>query len=99
VLVTFRNGATAKTAQTHDWVLVRPGHQSQVVSLGVGAGVGSGDPDYEPSVLARTQLIPPGQSSSVLFEAPIRPGDYPYLSTAEGDWPSMQGILVVSAIR
>lgn len=48
-----------------------------------------------PKVLHATQLIEPGQTEKLNFDAPSEPGDYPYFCTFNGHWRRMFGHLVV----
>ncbi len=51
-------------------------------------------PDTE-HVLAATRLLEPGESDTVLFEAPAEPGEYPYVCTVPGHAQTMRGIMRV----
>ena len=50
-----------------------------------------------PQVLFSTALIDPGQTITVQFRAPERPGDYPYVCTFPAHWRVMNGVLHVVA--
>ena len=52
-----------------------------------------------PEILTSTRLIEPGQTVTIQFRAPSRPGDYPYVCTFPGHWRLMNGILAVTASR
>ena len=57
--------------------------------------------DYLPSslkgdVIAATSLVGAGESTSVTFTAPIRPGEYPYVCSFPGHYNAgMRGTMVV----
>ena len=76
----FVNHTDAKDEIGHNWVLVRPGQENEVVASGKAAG---DDKDWldvdDPAILAHTRLIEGGQSNTVTFRAP--PGPYTYLCT------------------
>ena len=48
-----------------------------------------------PEVLAYTDMVNPGKEFSIHFDAPSKPGDYPYLCTFPGHWMVMKGVLRV----
>ena len=48
-------------------------------------------------ILAKTPLVDPGQSVSVIFRAPQTAGQYPYLCTFPQHWRVMNGVLNVTA--
>lgn len=84
----------------HNWVLIEPGKLSMVGDL-VNRLIASPEaysrhyvPD-SPDVLVYTDIVSAGASQSIYFEAPSRPGRYPYLCTFPGHWMVMNGVLVV----
>ncbi len=46
-------------------------------------------------VLFATTLLEPGRTEKLNFEAPVEPGDYPYLCTFNGHWRRMFGHMLV----
>lgn len=48
-----------------------------------------------PDVLFRIPMLKGGQTGSVRFMAPSKPGEYPYLCTFPGHWRVMRGVMVV----
>mgnify|MGYP001319078477 CR=1 FL=1 len=42
-----------------------------------------------------TDMVQPGGSFTIHFDAPASPGDYPYICTFPGHWMLMKGILTV----
>lgn len=84
----------------HNWVLVKPGALARVGDL-VNRLVA--DPDaarrqYVPvsdDVLHFTDVVPPGETTSIFFTAPSEPGRYPFLCSFPGHWMVMNGVLVV----
>lgn len=84
----------------HNWVLVRPG---KLRSVGELANQLISDPEafarhYIPEsddVLFYTDIVGPGQSQTIHFQAPLKPGRYPFLCTFPGHWMVMNGELIV----
>ena len=50
-----------------------------------------------PEVLQATGLLQPGQSETLSFNAPAKPGAYPFVCTFPGHWVRMNGLLHVVA--
>lgn len=50
-------------------------------------------------VLAASRLLQPGQSDRIVFIAPERPDDYPYVCTFPGHWRTMNGVMTVTAAK
>ncbi len=46
-------------------------------------------------ILCHTRLLDPQKSTTIHFNAPTKPGSYPYLCTFPGHWAIMRGVLVV----
>ena len=84
----------------HNWVLVRPGALQRVGEL---ANRLIADPDalarqYIPAtddVLVYTDIVPPGEARTVYFQAPSKPGRYPFLCSFPGHWMVMNGSMLV----
>lgn len=84
----------------HNWALVQPG---SLRSVGEMANRLVADPEaaarhYIPhtsDVLYYTDVVPPGDSFTIHFRAPEKPGRYPYLCTFPGHWMVMNGELIV----
>ncbi|MFN5321279.1 MAG: DUF6797 domain-containing protein [Planctomycetota bacterium] len=84
----------------HNWALIQPG---TLESVGQAANRLIADPEaflrqYVPeseAVIAYTDIVEPGQSQTIWFRAPDKPGRYPYLCTFPGHWMVMNGELVV----
>jgi azurin len=95
VKLTLKNNGT-NAAMQHDWVLVKPGTENEVVVAGITAGAAAGYlPANDPNVIAHTKLTQPGQSDTVTFKAPDTAGDYPFICTFPGHFPLMKGVLKV----
>jgi putative heme-binding domain-containing protein len=84
----------------HNWLLVKPGALERVGEL---ANKLIAEPDaaarqYVPrsqDVLAWTDVVPPRESFTIYFKAPLQKGRYPYLCAFPGHWMVMNGQLVV----
>jgi azurin len=94
--LTFRNPDVVP----HNFVLVAPG---SLASVGEAANRLVADPravlrHYVPEsdkVVVWTDIVEPGGSQTIHFEAPRTPGRYPYLCSFPGHWMVMNGVLVV----
>jgi len=77
----FSNNTDRKDEIGHNWVLVRPGQEAEVVAGGKAAGdtVDWLNTD-DPAIIAHTRLIEGGQSHTIVFTAPPA-GSYTYLCT------------------
>jgi len=97
---------TNPDATDHNWVLVKPGQMERV---GMAANEMVKDPsnagsDFIPAqhldvILQHTPLVGPSRASKVhvlRFNAPSKPGVYPYLCTFPGHWVVMNGNLWVT---
>lgn len=84
----------------HNWALVKPDALQRVGEM---ANRLVADPEafarhYIPQtddVLAYTDIVSPGEETSIFFRAPREPGRYPYLCTFPGHWMVMNGELIV----
>ena len=84
----------------HNWVLAAKGEAD---NLNKAAGKLAEKPEalarhYTPdlpSVLAHTRVLLPDETSTIWFQAPTVPGDYPYLCTIPGHGEIMRGVLRV----
>jgi len=84
----------------HNLVLVRPDTLQTVGNL---ANQLIADPKgierhYVPdsdAVIDYLPVIGPGESATMHFNAPVHPGEYPYLCTFPGHWMLMNGKLIV----
>lgn len=84
----------------HNLVICKPGTTEKV---GKAADALARDPKgleksyvpQTPDVLAYTKLVNPGESYTIEFVAPAKPGDYPFICTFPGHWSIMQGVMRV----
>ena len=84
----------------HNWVLADAG-QADAVEKAAGRLADQPDafarhyaPDI-PEILCHTRVLLPGASTTIWFQAPAKPGRYPYLCTIPGHARIMRGTLVV----
>ena len=85
----------------HNWLLAKPG---SLQTLGEKCNLMITDPQglskhYVPDsddVLAYTDMVNPNSEFVIHINAPVTPGDYPYLCTFPGHWMIMNGLLRIS---
>lgn len=88
-------------AMSHNWVLLAAGVDAKKVDAAASAAGSSAS--YIPAgmskeILAHTGLVAGGESKTVTFTAPKKPGDYEYICTFPGHFAAgMKGTLVVKA--
>lgn len=97
VSLRFVNSSLPQLRQSHAWVLVKPGTEGQVAWAAQQTGSQNDFIPESPDIIARTHLIPPGESETIVFRAPQDPGDYPYICIFPGHSESMHGILKVQS--
>jgi azurin len=95
VSLTLRNNSTPELNYRHSWVLTVPGRQGAVANAADRAGPLQGYIPNTPDILARTRMLDPGESETILFRAPTTPGDYPYICTFPGHAEAMNGVMLV----
>ncbi|MBL9142610.1 MAG: hypothetical protein JNM99_02910 [Verrucomicrobiaceae bacterium] len=84
----------------HNLVLVQPGAADEVGLAGNemakdASGMAKGFIPDNPKILHHTKLLNQGDSETLRFLAPERPGRYPYICTFPGHWLVMKGEMVV----
>jgi azurin len=86
----------------HNIVITAPG-AFQEIALAAGAMSPPDDPKAKafvpesPKVLQWTPLVQPGESDTLSFTAPEKPGNYVFLCTYPGHWVKMYGVMQVVA--
>lgn len=83
---------------THNVVIVAPGAAREVGEIALNMGLKGSQLSYipnSPKVLYHTNLLQPGASETIYFEAPTKPGVYTYLCTYPGHYMVMQGTMKV----
>jgi azurin len=99
LVVTLKNlGTMPKASMGHNWVLLTRGADAnKIMENGMtAAGNGYIPKDMENLVIARTELLGPGESDTVTFNAPSEPGDYEFICSFPGHYLlGMKGILTV----
>ena len=86
----------------HNFVLAKPGSlgalgdQVNKLISRPGAAARHYVPD-SPDVLVWTDMVNPGQETTIHFDAPSTPGTYPYFCSFPGHWQVMNGVLEVAA--
>ncbi|MBN8858147.1 MAG: hypothetical protein J0H29_07145 [Sphingobacteriales bacterium] len=82
----------------HNLLIVKPGTRLEVVNAAMQLAEKGPQMNYIPkisAVLWSIPLISPGQSKSVTFTAPVKPGIYPYVCTFPGHGFVMYGAMYV----
>ena len=88
-------------ATPHNFVLVQPGSLEEV---GLAANEMAKDPEAAKSgqfipkskkIIVHSKMLKQGESQTLRFKAPRKPGRYPYLCSFPGHWAIMKGVLVV----
>jgi azurin len=82
----------------HNWVLLRSDSEVTPYSLAAISARAEGylPKALESDVIAAVPLVTPGESASVTFTCPKRPGAYPYICSCNGHaLAGMRGVLVV----
>ena len=92
ITLNFKNNSTALA---HNWVLIKPGTNETVGNDGMAAGEANNyiKPN-DPNVIAHTNLVKPGQTATITFDAPPQ-GQYPYICTFPGHHVLMKGVLTI----
>lgn len=86
----------------HNLVVIKDG---SLETFGERVDIFLKDPDaaklgYVPNsryVLGATEMLEPGETGSIIFQLPNKPGRYPFVCTFPGHWRLMQGVIVVDA--
>jgi len=100
VKLTFKNvGKLPKIAMGHNLVILKQGVSALAFGskcLSNGANASNPLPDSVKSdVLASTKLLGPGESETITFKAPSKPGEYQYVCTFPGHFAMMRGVMTV----
>jgi azurin len=92
------NGTTPKFSMGHNWLLVAP--DTDLVALTTAAASAAAK-DYKPEefrakIIAATKLLGPKERDTVTFNAPAKPGSYPFICSFPGHFQvGMKGVLIV----
>jgi len=90
-------GNLPASAMGHNWVLVPEGTAQAVATAGMGVGL---DGDYLPEddrIIAATEIIGGGGSTSITFSLEGLSGPYTYVCTFPGHWGPMRGTFTVES--
>ena len=97
IQLTFTNNSAKNAGLQHNFVVVNPGTAESVGQAGITAGLEKGYIPQSPDVIAHTsKLLNSGEKETIRFNAPKKPGDYPYICTFPGHYSVMKGVLTVS---
>ena len=100
ILLTLKNvGSIPKIAMGHNLVILKKDIDSLSFGQKVLASGGSATNPLPKSllgdVIAHTNLLGPGESETITFEAPKAKGDYEYVCTFPGHFAMMRGTMEV----
>ena len=99
VTVTMKNAGTMpKVSMGHNFVLLMPEQDPMnfVEASQTSMGTDFIGPDVKNKVLAHTKLLGPGESDTISFAAPRKPGVYTYICSFPGHYTiGMKGTLTV----
>ena len=87
-------------AMPHNFVVTRPGSLEELGQLGEATATqpGAAERNYVPpsdKILLASRLLQPRDAQTLDFNAPGKPGVYPYVCTYPGHWRRMYGSLYV----
>ena len=96
----FKNiGSMPKIAMGHNLVILKKGVDALAFGQKVLASGGSANNALPKSllgeVLAHTKVLGPGESETISFTAPEKPGDYQFVCTFPGHFAMMRGTMEV----
>ncbi len=93
-------GTLPKSAMGHNWVLTETANMSAVANEGMAAGAANSYVKADdPRVLAHTDIIGGGESTSITFStADLDPAkEYSFFCSFPGHWAIMQGKFIIGA--
>lgn len=96
--VTFHNvGRMPKESMGHNWVLFEQMSDSDLNRIAMEAARRSPDylPDDRSSIIVHTEILGPGESETLEFDAPSEPGTYVFACTFPGHFAIMKGNMIV----
>lgn len=82
----------------HNLLIVEPGAADEVAELAIELGEDGPSLHYIPKsdkILHATRLLDANTKETLKFDAPSKPGDYPFVCTFPGHAPTMRGIMRV----
>ena len=93
---------TNTDSMPHNFAITVPGALEEVGKLAEATGTAEDaiERHYIPKtdkVLLASRLLQPGETQALTYEAPAKPGIYPYVCTYPGHWQRMYGALYVVA--
>lgn len=95
-------GKLPKAAMGHNLVILKMGVDAMQFGLGVAGKGGNTANGYIPTdaaevakILAHTEMIGGGETTTIEFTAPTKPGAYPFVCTFPGHVAMMKGVMNV----
>ncbi len=93
VTLTLENVADSE-GMIHNWVLIKLGNQDKVLKMALKVTPDENYLPETPLILAATGLAQPGETQTVTFTAPEKPGSYQFICTYPGH-KDMKGLMIV----
>ncbi len=97
-LTLHHTGTMAKNVMGHNWVLTQSSDMQSVATAGMSAGLDNNYvPADEPNVIAHTEVIGGGESTSITFDVSELSSDvdYSFFCSFPGHWGVMKGKFIV----
>jgi azurin/glucose/arabinose dehydrogenase len=82
----------------HNLVVLQPNSADEIGEIALNMGLEGPGLNYVPKsdkVIAHTKLLSPGDTDTIYFTAPDKPGNYPYICTYPGHYTVMRGVMKV----
>ncbi|MEM1174199.1 MAG: azurin [Pseudomonadota bacterium] len=98
-LTLTHTGNLPATAMGHNWVLMPAGAVTDIATAGMGAGAAANYVPEDDRIVAATNIIGGGESTSVTFSlSDLEAGtDYAYVCTFPGHWSVMRGTFTIES--
>ncbi|MEM1433667.1 MAG: azurin [Pseudomonadota bacterium] len=90
-------GSMMKNVMGHNWVLVEEADKQDIANAALGAGPGANYVPDDERVIAATELVGGGESSTIEVPLADLEGSYTFMCTFPGHWAVMQGTLKIEA--
>ncbi len=94
VKVTLHNKSVDEAMQ-HNIVFIKKGTGETVGIAGMQAGLSKNFTPDSPDVIAGSDMIGPGKSTTFEFTAPLEKGEYEFICTYPGHFTIMKGVFMV----
>lgn len=97
-LTLSHSGKLPKAAMGHNWVLSKKADMDQLVAASMAAGLAKNYVAEDKRIIAATELVGGGESTSITFDNTLKPGEeYLFYCTFPGHAGIMKGTFVVKS--